>query len=538
MLAIVGPNNAGKSAALREISSLITHPEHARSKVLTSVAIDREGSSEELLAWLVEHSFRRDLGDGEIRFKRPNVETTWSALRDEWTSSRPLATLGAFLIFPGWADNRLGLVSPSGSYDPMSDSPGNPMQVLFARPELEERLSSTCEAAFGVPLTLSRVAGGSQLGLYLGRVGVAPSHVPSPDYMAALRELPPLNEQGDGMRSFMGIMLSLVTAQFPLVLIDEPEAFLHPPQARLLGHRLASDVPEGTQVVVATHSLDVLQGLLDAADARVTVARLRRTGATNPVAVLGHEEIRELWRDPLLRASNTLAGLFHGGVVACEADGDVLFYEGALAADRLTRGEGNHDYLFTYSSTKSRLPVIARSLRALEVPCALVADLDVLREEHLVRQIVEALGGEWEPLRAKWNTVSGAVTALAQNPLKTFVEERLAEVLAASSGPSLTRDEAARIRDAVKVEDGWTQLKRAGTGGVPQGAPSAACEELLSELAAVGLFVVPVGELERWVPTLGGHGPAWVSEALEAGRQADEEPRLFIRGVDEFLGAA
>ena len=45
--------------------------------------------------------------------------------------------------------------------------------------------------------------------------------------------------------SFMGLMVAVITANFPLIIVDEPEAFLHPPQARLLGRKLATNAPGG-----------------------------------------------------------------------------------------------------------------------------------------------------------------------------------------------------------------------------------------------------------------------------------------------------
>ena len=50
-----------------------------------------------------------------------------------------------------------------------------------------------------------------------------------------LEPLENLNDQGDGIRSAVAILSSLITATHSLYLIDEPETFLHPPQARILG---------------------------------------------------------------------------------------------------------------------------------------------------------------------------------------------------------------------------------------------------------------------------------------------------------------
>src|SRR5207249_11934000 len=181
----------------------------------------------------------------------------------EWARDQPYApNIGGFLAFHAAADSRLQLVQGSGTYDPVNDAPSTPIQALFARPDLEEQLSDAAFEAFGEHVTLSRIWGAS-LELHVGSTDIAPNIVPQPDYIADIQALPQVQTQGDGVRSFIGLMLALITAQFPIVLVDEPEAFLHPPQARLLGRKLASDIPAGTQVFVATHSADVLQGLLD-----------------------------------------------------------------------------------------------------------------------------------------------------------------------------------------------------------------------------------------------------------------------------------
>jgi hypothetical protein len=219
-----------------------------------------------------------------------------------------------FLVSSAAVEARLSVVTDSGWWDPMNDSPGNPMQVLYAEPDLEQQLSAISLEVFGEPLTLARVPG-SQIRLHVGTTAHPAEIVPSDAYMQDLQRLPLVQHQGDGIRSFIGIMLTLVAASYPIVLIDEPEAFLHPPQARLLGRKLAAEARDRAQVIIATHSIDVLLGLLDADDASVTIARLTRQGDVNPVAVLSPDQLRELWRDPLLRYSNVLDGLFHRGVV-------------------------------------------------------------------------------------------------------------------------------------------------------------------------------------------------------------------------------
>jgi hypothetical protein len=130
-----------------------------------------------------------------------------------------------------------------------------------------------------------------------------------------LEALPTLESQGDGMRSFAGVILATSVGRETVLLIDEPEAFLHPPQARLLGASLVEDRPEGRQIFVATHSGDVLRGVLDSNSCDIRVLRLTREGPFNRARLLHNDRIRELWGDPLLRHSNILDGLFHECVV-------------------------------------------------------------------------------------------------------------------------------------------------------------------------------------------------------------------------------
>ena len=57
---------------------------------------------------------------------------------------------------------------------------------------------------------------------------------------------------------------------------------------------------------------------------------------------------------------------------------------------------------------------------------------------------------------------------------------------------------------------------------VANGDPPAAAASLLQNSQAAGLFVVSVGQIERFVPEVPGHGPAWVAQVVESGgyRQA------------------
>jgi hypothetical protein len=534
ILVLVGPNNAGKSAALRNILGFIqAPPEHRRPEVIVNAIVTKNGTPDDFVQWLEHNAFVLNRSDGRY-FRRTHTDPVREDIvRNQWGfADSALPTVWPYVAFHAAADQRLALLQASGAYDPLNDAPSTPMQILFARPELEETMSETSFEAFGVPLTLSRIWG-SQLDLHVGGVDTEPTIVPSSSYMEEIQSLPSLQTQGDGMRSFLGLMLALITAQYPVLLVDEPEAFLHPPQARLLGRKLAAEAPERTQVFVATHSLEVLQGLLDPAEAPVTVVRLTREGTVNPVAVLPSGSLQGLWRDPLLRYSNVLQGLFHQGVVVCESDSDSRFYAAVLDVMREEDQSPPHDLLFSQSGGKQRLLTVVRALRAVRVPTRVVADIDLLREVEPVRALVEALDGRWdEEVETDLRVVQTGVSQLGASPLTEVVREAVTNILNGAD-TRLSREDAARIRDAARVEDGWARVKRGGIAALPQGDVSQRANRLLDTLAQRGVYVVPVGELERWVPEIGGHGPSWVSAVLDQNRHADPTlgARTFIQAV-------
>jgi hypothetical protein len=407
--------------------------------------------------------------------------------------------------------------------------------MLYADRGLERKLSDICFEAFGVPLTLARIPG-SQINLHVGATEFEDSIDPDPRYMQAIREMPLLQEQGDGMRSFMGLMLAIVAAAYPVILLDEPEAFLHPPQARLLGRKLAEESVGRAQVIAATHDSDFLSGALDVAGASVSVVRLTRKGNVNRTSSLAPKQLREMWNDPILRYSNILDGLFHRGVIVCESDSDTRYYGAVLDAARTGAGKPPHDLLLTQCGGKHRMPVVLRALKAVNVPAAAVADFDVLREEALLRRLVEAAGGDWASFADDWRVVEAQVRAKERAVSTDYVREQVANVLDAADA-TLSRGEVARIREVTKIEDGWSTTKESGVGGLPQGDATARGTDLLDHLSEIGIFVVPVGELERWHTKIGGHGPSWVVDVLVARlhEREDAPSRPFIESVASYL---
>lgn len=214
---------------------------------------------------------------------------------------------------------------------------------------------------------------------------------------------------------------------------------------------------------------------------------------------------------------------------------DCRFYQSVL--DVIEQGEDEArrpDLLWTHCGGKARMPTVISALMAVDVPVRVVADFDVLREEQTLRRIVEGLGGDWSAVQSDWTVVKAALDSGARAPSTGYVKEQLEQVMAMVETATLREQDATKIRQLVRPDAGWDRTKRGGKAEVPQGDPSARVEQLLATLRSFGLFVVEVGELERFAPGVPGHGPAWVSAVHERGLHADgslTDAQAFVEAV-------
>jgi energy-coupling factor transporter ATP-binding protein EcfA2 len=534
----VGPNNAGKSEALRAIRNKVTNPKY-ESPVIAELTLDLSGSPEDVEAWLCKIA-RLDVtsnpSDPVYRAFGSTVHA--SQIRHYWSNpSQGLAGLGRFFCQLLTAGERLTAADPAPAVALTKDPLTHLIHFVQRDDKLEELLSEQFRRAFAVDLVVHRNAG-SRVPLHVGE-----RPIPNVDedrvsysYTERLERLPSLETQGDGMRGFAGVLLQVTVGKESILLIDEPEAFLHPPQARILGKMLVDRKPGGRQILVATHSGEVLRGVLDGNAGSVRVVRIRRSANKNYVKELDKGAVRKLWTDPLLRSSNILDGVFHEKVVVCESDGDARFftaiadalYDGPLASVR------RPDVMFTHCGGKARLPMVVRSLKALDVPVVAVADFDILNNEHPLADLVTEAGGDWEGIKACWTSVKNAIDAIRPQLTTEDVKTQIDAVLSSISESNFPQTAKRGIENILKQTSAWALAKKSGKHFVPNGTPMQEYQKLASNLAELRVVLVEVGELERFCPSIGGHGPTWVNEALN--RNLVEDPELavareFVKGL-------
>lgn len=563
--AIVGGNNSGKSTLLRQLNDKLHSPGnllYGPVDIVTNATSVRTGTAADFLSWFAQHATYFPGGDRqESYFRQPNGgwSSTARALASQWEHEEQISSFGPgaqSLIFYADAQSRFGSVGGVGQRNEPADPPTHPFHRFQDDITLLHRLNGICERIFQQSLTLDEFS--ATMRLRVGKVGIpAPARDQSQRaYREALARLPLLEEQGDGMKSLLGLIIPIVAAAHPTVIVDEPEAFLHPPQAYALGLALGELSRESqTQVILATHDRNLLGGLV-ASSAPLSVIRLNREGNTTSASQLSYEQLRELWDDPVLQYSNVLDGLFHRLVVLAEGERDCRFYQAALdeyaRVNSRAKDTGHpipppSDVLFLPSYGKDGMFRLAEVLRAATVPVIATPDLDILNERPKIERLVKSLGGDWNPLDKDYRIATqpfrqpteSVPLSHIRKELLLAIEEKLKE------DPDTLHDAATKKELGLIIrarESRWHLLKDFGMQAFNRGQSGPAAKSLVRDLSKAGVVPVAVGELERFAgPDLEvAKGKEWLPAALEAGIHkqpaAQSHMAAILKSAEELAG--
>lgn len=452
----------------------------------------------------------------------------------------PYASL---FVYKSSAGNGPGFGANKRSYP--GAAPAHPVHYLEDNPDVFVKISSLYREVFGENLTLDTIRENVIL-----RIGDPPLSLQELRYdstvqvriqaMQDLDKLFKVDEQGSGILSFLNTLLTVSSAAYPIVLLDEPEAFLHPPQAVKLGRMLGELASSaGVQVILATHDKNILLGLLQS-DVELAVVRLVRRRNETRAHTLEPYRIKEVWSDPVLRYSNVLDGLFHGLVVLAENERDCTFYAAALDAahQEADLALSPSDVLFIPTGGVDGQAPVVRTLASLRVPIVCCVDIDILRERAKLKNLIEALGGDWGDYEKEYGVCTNELnqpkgSALVANvvaSIRSYLEELVRDQSTEKWSPemkeqllTLTRTEASK----------WDAIKDLGVVAFPQnlgGRP----KEFIENLRSIGLVIVEQGELEsfgRSYPGMPRKGPAWIRWALANRVHASENAIRHARNL-------
>ncbi|HJQ92017.1 MAG TPA: AAA family ATPase [Acidimicrobiia bacterium] len=527
IVVLVGANNVGKSSALQDISAqLLARPKSGHRVIARVDLAHAEGHPEPLIDW-VKSRFPRFQARASDPFVYGTAQATVNESQLEETPLKPgiIDQIRRVVTFVANAQQRLDLTKPAQPIDRIRSLPQTPIQALYNDTEKVERLSQASESAFGQPLTFSHHDGHWRL--RLGVPAVPPTttgrHLfPTPETRQAIESLPMVEEQGDGLRSYLGVLLELLAERHLFVVLDEPEAFLHPPQARQLAAEIMRTKQAHAQLFLATHDSNFVRGLLDAQNVTLTIVRIDRSEDKNPVQVIEPSTIGAVATDPVLRHSNILDSLFHTAAVVCEAEPDCLLYESVLVDNNLIpSGTTLH---FVGSSGKERVRQTCQLLQSLGVPTAAIVDFDILKRTEDVELLLKAIGAEVADIERLLSTVVAQLTELANSKAQTkkhFLNEVSAILQNVGDEEPISASKAGEVAELTRGTGTWAALKRHGIAET-KGDLHVQLMELLDRLSERRLHIVPRGELEGWFRAAPGKGGQYVAAVLGQGLHTDQ----------------
>lgn len=418
---LIGPNNSGKSKSLREIrSEILGHQNNYGQETEGSVIFDKivfnlPNRFKDLDdAYLIEDHVIRTSGGWRVREQcnqglllgpngyqlipgnmpvyspsedwRPQSERAFDAIGCGQSNDEIMKLVGPLFVDYSGVDDRL-LISAGQQARGVMD---NEYNALSAALDADPDCLSFCKEArelFHRDVVLDGVT---------SRQSIVPRT--SDDFsgyrgsndakkrISALIEAKPLSREGDGLRGFASLFLSIAGSGKPILLIDEPEAFLHPPHALRTGELIARRVMESSepkQVFIATHSSMLLQGLLHEASDDIAVVRLTRVGDKTQARVLENKLIKK----QVDRADYSplyLDGLFSSSVILVESPRDASVY-GALA----NAACDNFAPIFVPTNGKDRIADLLKFYRAAGVECGAIIDFDIVDDKNKFNKLLD-----------------------------------------------------------------------------------------------------------------------------------------------------
>lgn len=380
------------------------------------------------------------------------------------------------LILDGF--NRINLVNHQTRGD--LKTPVSPLAKLLVNDTVRERLRQTIYEATNLYFAID-MSEGDALHIRYGDTPPPNERTVEDATLEYMRNAKSISNVSDGIKAYTGILLQLYAGNPEIIIIDEPEAFLHPSLARRLGKEIANAAAtESKHVFVSTHSADFLMGAI-LSGAKVNIIRLTYENNVGTARLLPSEELTRLMQDPMLRSVGILSGLFYNHVIIGEADADRAFYQ-EINERLLSNSDmrGIPHTLFLNGNGKHTIPKLIEPLRKLGIPAAAIVDIDIVCE-----------GGQ------NWTSHLTACN-IPTSEHQSFGTRR-ANVLG-----FLTK-----ANPNYKIDGGIDCLS---------GGEKEAAENLFSELERYGLFAVRRGEVEAWLTNLNvnRYKHAWLRSIFNA----------------------
>ena len=504
----VGPNNSGKSLVLREIEAALgAYPTPSNLHIIKNYTIE----------WPSEASVKKNI-EKIKSFASQDARSSMIHLGilnpSKWHLASSIDERQLFDVIEkknqkNWiliqyinmgvlrldGRSRFNLTNDQVGGDLLAP-PQNILAHLFQDDSARSKVRAFVKDAFGLNFVIDPTNLGHLRIRLSSESSLADNQSLNADARAFYAKALHIKDSSDGVQAFTGIVATVCAGEFHTLLVDEPEAFLHPPLARKLGKSLADLAAEhGGSLIASTHSADFLMGCVQASSS-VRVVRLEYSGGKSRGRVIDPDMLQSFFKRPLMRSANVISGLFHDGVIICESDNDRAFY--GEIYHRLSEGKAGYpSILFINAQNKQTIKDMMGPLRQFGVPAAAIPDIDFVKDG----------GKTWtEWLKA------------AQMP----------DALHAGYG-----DQRAAIKRALEATE--KDMKIDGGIEILDADNKSAAEQLFDNLEKFGIFPVRHGELESWLLHLKvpGKKTDWTVAMLERLGSDSTDPSYVKPGHED-----
>jgi len=568
LIVVVGPNSSGKTQLLYDINETVCG-RHRDLVVASGITFRKPPLFDEYFDFLIEkgsirekspdeflkYSLQYGVDAGSGTFRKTSVKQEYQkyeqAIKQKVEGSIPnfrfLTELGPLTCSALFLKNRLTLMDACPTFDYLKEGPSKTLQSLYlnkrAKQELHKELASVFQVSVWVDNTrhaklVIRVSDSLDLPSSDDRL--------EPEFMEKFRTI---ETEGDGLRSYCSICVALLLEARPLCIVDEPEMCLHPPQAHAMGRFIGAHASDETCTIVATHSSHVLRGILETKP-KANVIRLTHVPPKFRAHLLTPELLEQATSKPRSRSETILEGLLSHAVVLCEAEGDRIVYGSTYR----TFSDRRLDIRFVPSEGTGGFADPLRLYRALEVPCAVIADLDFLAKEGELKKVLKELGTPSEKIITFCDRARKVISQVRSSSTQIDVEQVRTQLKTISDDLTENFDDAkvrGKLQSISRQLYKLNNLQQKGMEAIPEVIETdgtkiqlrSEVNTLLSDLEAHGLFLVPAGELESWLPILmKGQGREdknkWAmlaAEKIEDVGERQEDIWQFMRIVYNFI---
>ncbi len=476
LVLLVGPNNSGKSLALRELESWcegeeisglviselqITAPESLQEAedLLDGFRIpsQKDNDTPENLIRVSKHALFGGPENHSANIEKRHLNDALKASDQSYLRKH----LMKFFTIRLDGRNRFELSTPRELHDPRVP-PKNHLMALLRDENARSNLRRLTFEAFGLYCVIDPTRGSR---LFLQMCEAPPKRGEELGLEDASIEYHSrginIDRMGDGVQAYVGLLSAILSLPQRVLLIDEPDAFLHPPLARRLGRNLCELMNDREGVLIAaTHSSDFVLGALET-EQNAIIVRLSYEGGIGTARQLNTPKIKSLMLDPMLRSTKAFEGLFHRAAIVVEGDSDRVFYE-EINRRLIRNNRGTDDALFINAQNWQTIYKIIDPLRNLGIPAAATLDFDTLSEFN----------------SSIWNNIYSATNI---------------------SGAFATRMSSERVNCAAIIARVGRQICKVSGLSALNPADKSVVESHLNKLAQRGIFIVPVGEVEHWL---------------------------------------